>query len=248
MFHIIAHSHCDPGWLSTFEGYYMQDVRGILDSAVQALQRDRSRKFVWSETSYFARWWETLGSAQRSAFRDVLASGQFEFVNGGWSQHDEACPDPLSMIQQMTTGHQYLLHQFGVVPRVAWQIDPFGHSSVTPTLFTLMGMQALVINRVHHQIKDFLKEKKMMEFIWTGSARTHTVPQSTHTQPSPTSSPSLCPSHAVSPSSSVLVCLRTGSTAAWATTRTCSHTCCTRTTQHHSQTAAHFSAGPTQRT
>ena len=158
----------------------MQDVRGILDSALQALQRDRSRKMVWSETSYFARWWETLGSSQRSSFRSVLAAGQFEFVNGGWSQHDEACPDPLSMIQQMTTGHQYLLHHFGVVPRVAWQIDPFGHSAVTPTLFALMGFQAVVINRVHHQIKDYLKEKQMMEFIWTGSHHTHTPRAHTH--------------------------------------------------------------------
>ena len=170
VFHIIAHSHCDPGWLSTFEGYYMQDVRGILDSVLAALQRDPSRRFVWSETSYFARWWETLSPASRTAFRAVLQAGQFEFVNGGWSQHDEANPDPLSMVQQMSTGHQYLLHAFGVVPRVAWQIDPFGHSAVTPTLFSLMGFQALVINRVHHQIKDYFKEKRHMEFLWTGYA------------------------------------------------------------------------------
>jgi alpha-mannosidase len=118
--------------------------------------------------SYFARWWESLSLSHRSSFRLLLASGQFEFVNGGWSQHDEACPDPLSMIQQMTTGHQYLIKQFGIVPRVAWQIDPFGHSAVTPTLFSLMGMQSLVINRIHHQIKDYFKEIKHMEFIWKG--------------------------------------------------------------------------------
>ena len=169
VFHIIAHSHCDPGWLNTFEGYYMADVRGILDSVLSALQKDPSRRFVWSETSYFARWWEVTAQAQREQFRQLLHAGQFEFVNGGWSQHDEACPDPLSMIQQMTTGHQYLLQQFGVVPRVAWQIDPFGHSAVTPTLFRLMGMQALVVNRIHFTIKDYFKEQRHMEFIWRGS-------------------------------------------------------------------------------
>ena len=173
VFHIIAHSHCDPGWLNTFEGYYMADVRGILDSVLAALQRDSSRRFVWSETSYFSRWWEVLNQQQRHTFRQVMAAGQFEFVNGGWSQHDEACPDPLSMIQQMTTGHQYLLQQFGVVPRVAWQIDPFGHSAVTPTLFRMMGMQALVVNRIHFAIKDYFKEQKHMEFIWRGSAIPH---------------------------------------------------------------------------
>ena len=168
VFHIIAHSHCDPGWLNTFEGYYMADVRAILDSVLGALQRDATRRFVWSETSYFARWWEVLSQQQRSAFRQLLHAGQFEFVNGGWSQHDEACPDPLAAMQQMTTGHQYLLQQFGLVPRVAWQIDPFGHSAVTPTLFRLMGMQALVINRIHYSVKEYFKEQRHMEFIWKG--------------------------------------------------------------------------------
>ena len=185
VFHIIAHSHCDPGWLNTFEGYYMADVRGILDSVLSALQRDTSRRFVWSETSYFARWWEVTSQQQRHTFRQLLAAGQFEFVNGGWSQHDEACPDPLSMIQQMTTGHQYLLQQFGVVPRVAWQIDPFGHSAVTPTLFRMMGMQALVINRIHWTIKDYFKEQKHMEFIWRGSAHSTLTAHHTRTTHDP---------------------------------------------------------------
>ncbi len=80
---------------------------------------------------------------------------------------------------QMTEGHQYLLKNFGVQPRVGWQIDPFGHSglhhcvlplfdspfelmmgvdpivcaALTPTLFALMGFDAMVINRIHFQIK-----------------------------------------------------------------------------------------------
>ena len=49
----------------------------------------------------------------------------------------------------MTVGHEYLLKNFGVQPRIAWQIDPFGHSATTPTIFALMGFEALVINRIH---------------------------------------------------------------------------------------------------
>ena len=68
-------------------------------------------------------------------------------------QNDEANPSLYGIVNQMTTGHEYLLQNFGVQPRIAWQLDPFGHSSVSPTLFALMGFDALVINRIHFHEK-----------------------------------------------------------------------------------------------
>jgi hypothetical protein len=39
------------------------------------------------------------------------------------------------------------------------QIDPFGHSSMTPTLAAAVGFDALVINRIHHNLKVRTTEK-----------------------------------------------------------------------------------------
>jgi alpha-mannosidase len=165
---MIAHSHCDPGWLNTFEGYYLQEVKTILDSILRELQNNPIRKFVWSETSYFHRWYETQSQSSKSTFKRLVSDGQIEFVGGGWSQHDEANPDIIAMINQMTLGHDYLYKNFGITPKIAWQIDPFGHSSVTPTIFNLMGYESLVINRIHHQLKNYFKQEKTMEFLWRG--------------------------------------------------------------------------------
>jgi len=33
------------------------------------------------------------------------------------------------------------------------QIDPFGHSSLTPSVFAKAGFDALVINRIHFDLK-----------------------------------------------------------------------------------------------
>ena len=59
----------------------------------------------------------------------LVHSRQLTFVNGGWVQHDEATTHYRDMIDQTTRGHDFLLRTFNVTPAVAWQIDPFGHSS-----------------------------------------------------------------------------------------------------------------------
>jgi hypothetical protein len=47
--HIIPHSHCDPGWLTTFEGYYDGQVKGILTNVFNELNNDPTKTFVWAE-------------------------------------------------------------------------------------------------------------------------------------------------------------------------------------------------------
>ena len=44
--------------------------------------------------------------------------------------HDEATVHYIDMIDQTTLGHLTIKKQFNKVPRVGWQIDPFGHSAV----------------------------------------------------------------------------------------------------------------------
>jgi hypothetical protein len=71
----------------------------------------------------------------------------------------------------VTTGHQFIIEQFGEAarPRIAWQIDPFGHASTTPSLFSLMGYEALVLNRIHMDLKNSWRENRRLEFLWSGS-------------------------------------------------------------------------------
>lgn len=168
--HIIAHSHCDPGWLSTFEGYYTSDVNRIITAATDELLKDPNKRFIWAEISFFSRWYEDQSLERKKRFRELVKQNRWEFVGGGWAQNDEAASDTMLVINQVTAGHQYLLENFGIQPRIGWQIDPFGHSSITPSLFKEMGFDAMVINRIHHQKKREFKSGKVMEFMWRGSS------------------------------------------------------------------------------
>ena len=89
---------------------------------------------------------------------------------------DEACTTYGGDIDQMTLGHQFIYNTFGAVPTKGWQIgnftlfyfyfilfifftsdvalDPFGQSSVTPTLNKLSGFDAHVINRVTNKVSS----------------------------------------------------------------------------------------------
>jgi hypothetical protein len=167
--HIIAHSHCDPGWLDTFEQYYRRDVSRILTGVTRALADDPSKRFVWSEISFFMRWWDSQSQDTKDTFTRLVKNGQMEFVGGGWVQNDEANPTAEAVINQVSEGHDYLENLFGVRPKIGWQIDPFGHSSLTPSLWSLMGYDAMVINRIHYLTKKQYKQTRSMEFVWQGS-------------------------------------------------------------------------------
>ena len=62
--------------------------------------------------------------------------------------HDEANTHYVGMIDNTALGHRFLREELGVVPRVGWQIDPFGHSSTQGGLMTRgVGFDALYFGR-----------------------------------------------------------------------------------------------------
>ncbi len=88
---VIPHSHNDPGWLMTFEDYFMQRTKNILDTIVNSLTDKPSRKFIWAETSYLSLWWSQAdGQMKRKMKRLIVETKQLEIVTGGWVMNDEA--------------------------------------------------------------------------------------------------------------------------------------------------------------
>lgn len=61
---MLPHSHNDPGWLQTFDMYFDQQTSHILDNSVNFLDTHEDFRFVWSEMSFFARWWTTTLETQ----------------------------------------------------------------------------------------------------------------------------------------------------------------------------------------
>ena len=178
--HIVPHSHDDVGWLKTVDQYYTganasiqhAAVRHILTSVVDALLADPTKTFVYAEMAFFARWWREQTPARRTQVRTLVAERRLEFVNGGWCMHDEATAHVADMLEQTTRGHAFIAREFGVaaLPRVGWQLDPFGHSSTQAThLGSGVGFDAVFLGRASDGDIDARVRRRAMEFTWRGS-------------------------------------------------------------------------------
>ncbi|CAB4275520.1 unnamed protein product [Prunus armeniaca] len=176
--HLVPHTHDDVGWLKTVDQYYVGSnnsiqgacVQNVLDSLVPALLADKNRKFIYVEQAFFQRWWRDQSEAVQSIVKQLVSSGQLEFINGGMCMHDEAATHYIDIIDQTTLGHRFIKKEFDVTPRIGWQIDPFGHSAVQAYLLGAeVGFDSLFFGRIDYQDRDKRKNDKSLEFVWQGS-------------------------------------------------------------------------------
>lgn len=126
--HVCPHSHDDVGWLKTVDQYFYGEKNYIqrtnvnveYSSVTAALLDNPLRKFMVVEIKFFKMWWDLQTDDLRNKVRGLVRNKQLEFVNAGWSMHDEACPIYEDMIDNMMYGHDFVLKEFGEKPRIGW--------------------------------------------------------------------------------------------------------------------------------
>ena len=83
----------DVGWLKNPDEYFYgsqqtiqrASVRKILNAVVKDLAWNPDRRFSYVEVAFFERYWDELDTRTADLVRSHVASGQLEFINGGWS-------------------------------------------------------------------------------------------------------------------------------------------------------------------
>lgn len=54
-------------------------------------------------------------------------------------------------------------------PNSGWAVDPFGHSPSMTYLLKGVGLQNMVIQRVHYAVKKHFAQQQTLEFLWRQS-------------------------------------------------------------------------------
>ncbi|XP_059228156.1 epididymis-specific alpha-mannosidase-like [Mustela nigripes] len=167
---VVPHSHMDVVWIHTVQESPWAYAANVYTSVVQELMLQKHRRFIAVEQEYFRLWWDGIASdRQKRQVRHLLATRRLEFVIGGQVMHDEAVTHFDDQILQLTEGHGFLYETFGIRPRFSWQVDPFGASATTPTLFALAGFYAHVISRIDYDLKGAMQKNQGLQFVWRGS-------------------------------------------------------------------------------
>ena len=145
-------------------------VKAILDTTMEALTENENRTFTYVEQKFFSMWWNIQTNSTKDLVKSFVKSSQLDFVNGGWCMHDEAATHYMGMIDQTTLGHAFLKENLGVIPKVGWQLDPFGHSSTQSSFMSsLMGFDSLFFGRIDYQDLQLRHETRECEGLWDSS-------------------------------------------------------------------------------
>lgn len=179
--YILPHSHCDAGWLLNADQYFAYDwpgdggasgsVRSALDTITESLAADPTLRFNWAETIWFHKWWHLQSAETQATVRRLVDAGQLSFVGGGWVQNDETLIPYTDVVDQVTTGHEFLRKTLNFTVQQGWQLDMFtGYTGVTPSLWALMGYSEMVTRWAGPEplLVEYSLDQKF-EYVWQAS-------------------------------------------------------------------------------
>lgn len=160
--HIICNAHLDPVWQWEWEEGAAEALSTFRIAANFCEEYD-SFVFCHNEALLY-KWVEEYDTELFEHIRRLVKAGKWHIMGGWHLQPDCNMPSGEGFVRQILSGRKYFLEKFGVMPEVAVNVDPFGHTRGLVQIMKKSGYKGYLFMRPS---KEWIKLPDD-EFRWVG--------------------------------------------------------------------------------
>jgi alpha-mannosidase len=160
---MIGNAHIDPVWLWRWQAG-VDEALASFRSAADRL--DEYPDFVYTRgEAWLYEQVEKLDPELFGQVRRFVEEGRWHVTGGQYLQPDLNGPTEMGLRRQILHGRRYFKSRFGVIPKVGYNVDSFGHPATLPDILADHGYEAYVFHRpAAHQVG-----LPAQTFLWRGS-------------------------------------------------------------------------------
>ncbi len=160
--HLLCNAHLDPVWQWEWEEGAAEAL-STFRIAAQFCEEYDSFVFCHNEALLY-KWVEEFDRELFSHIQDLVKRGKWHIIGGWHLQPDCNMPSGEALVRQIMSGRKYFKEKFGVVPTVAFNADPFGHSRGLVQIMKKSGYDGYLFMRPS---PSFI-ELPSNDFTWQG--------------------------------------------------------------------------------
>lgn len=159
---LVCNAHLDPVWLWTWE----EGLGAALATFRTAVRFCETRKgFVFNHNeALLYQWIEEHDPPLLKKIQALVRAGKWHVMGGWYLQPDANLPSGESFVRQILTGRRYFSSRFGVEPRVAVNLDSFGHSRGLVQILKKSGYDGYLFCRPDGKWLNLPAD----DFLWEG--------------------------------------------------------------------------------
>ena len=159
---LVCNSHIDPVWLWPWEEGVAATL-ATFRAAAQLCDQFDGFAFCHNEALLY-QWVEEYEPALFERIRTLVSQRRWHIMGGWYLQPDCNLPSGESFVRQILPGRRYFAEKFGVEPRVAVNLDPFGHSRGLVQILSKSGHTGYLFCRPDRLSLTLPAD----DFVWVG--------------------------------------------------------------------------------
>ena len=143
--YLIGNAHLDPIWLWRWqEGF--SEILATYRSALDRMKEFPNFKFT-SACAVYYQWIEKVDPEMFQEIQERVKEGRWNIAGGWFLQPDCNIPSGESFARHGLISQRYFQEKFGIIAKVGYNVDSFGHNASLPQILKKSGMEGYVFMR-----------------------------------------------------------------------------------------------------